>query len=379
MKMYGPTFDAMSDVSSGPDAQGDANVTMDAGDGGVGCPGITALLAGSSSSLVGASRVGDAALKVDVLSGGTNDRMAIVALGAGFLGVLRSPNDAIRATVFSTSWADPVVVASAVTRDAPALAAIQMSAHLVYQAKSNDQNVDFKFFHGTFSGGMWDSANDPVGGSGPSQSYGPRAPTMSALGAQLRIVQGGDDSVLYDQVWSGSWQAAMGHGMLQKTIPPVIVALNGGADDALVVFARNGDYKIMSTSHSGSGWSTPVLVDANAFLSGATNEPVALAALPNGKAVLVFRGTDSKPYVSFYDPMAMPPWTAPGALVSGTNPDVSSLPSIAPGVCGADIVVAFVESGMGVKLTKLTGTTWSAPELVPQSSAAAYVAVATHP
>jgi hypothetical protein len=34
---------------------------------------------------------------------------------------------------------------------------------------------------------------------------------------------------------------------------------------------------------------------------------------------------------------------------------------------------------MGVKLTKLTGNTWSAPELVPQSAAAAYVAVATHP
>ena len=378
MKMYGPSYDATPDAVPGPDSSGDATA-QDSGDGG-GCPGITALLAGSTSSLVGASRVGASSLKIDTLSGGTSDRIAIVPFGAGFVSVLRAANDAVQSTTFATSWADPVVIASAVTRDAPALAVagVQSAVHLVYQAKSSDVNVDYKFVHGTFMGGNWDAANDPVGGTGPSQSYGPRAPSAAASGAQLMIVQGGDNSVLYDQIWTGTWQMATGHGPIQKTIPPAIVALEGGTDDVLVVYPRDGDYKIMSTAHSGSGWSMPLLVDANAFLSGATNEPVSLAQIGNGKAVMVFRGTDSKPYFSLYDPMQGNKWTPPAALVSGTNPNVDSLPSVARAVCGADAIAAYVESGAGVKLTSLTGSTWSAPEQVPQSSAAKYVAVATH-
>lgn len=383
MKTYGPTYDAMPDAVLGPDTGPD--VATDSGMDAGACSGITALLAGSTSSLVGASRVGASALKVDVLSGNAGDRIAIAAFGAGFVGVVRAANDAVQSTTFATSWADPVVVASAVARDAPALAVlgVQSAVHLVYQAKSSDVNVDYKFFHGTFMGGNWDAANDPVGGSGPSQSYGPRAPAAAASGTQLMIVQGGDNSVLYDQVWTGTWQMASAHGPIQKTIPPTILALEGGTDDVLVVYPRNGDYKIMSTAHSvsadaGSGWSTAILVDANAFLSGATNEPVSLAPLGNGRAVMVFRGTDSKPYFCLYDPMQGSPWTPPAALVSAANPNVDSLPSVARGVCGADAIAAFVESGAGVKLTSLGGTTWSAPELVPQSSAAKYVAIATH-
>jgi hypothetical protein len=165
--------------------------------------------------------------------------------------------------------------------------------------------------------------------------------------------------------------------MIQKTIPPAALALQGGTEDLLVVYPRNGDYKITSTARSNNSWSMPILVDANAFLSGTANEPVSLAALGAGKAILVFRGTDSKPYFSLYDPKQANAWTAPAALVSGTNPNVDSLPSVATGVCGSDAVVAYVESGAGVKITSLTGSTWSAPEPVPQSSAAKFVAVST--
>jgi hypothetical protein len=242
-------------------------------------------------------------------------------------------------------------------------------------------SVDYKFFHGQFSNSAWDMASDPVGGSGPSQSYGPRAPSAAGVMNALVVVQGGDNSILYDQTWNGSWQMASPHpsAAVQKTITPAVVALTGGNEDLLVVYARDVDYKLMSTSRSGGNWSTPTLVDANAFLSGSTNEPVALAPMASGRAVMVYRGADSKPYFSIYDPSKTPAWTAPAALVSGANPSVDSLPSVAAGVCGADAVAAYVESGVGVKVTQLSSGMWSSPESVPMSSSAKYVAVATRP
>lgn len=382
-KTYGPVVEGGADGASAADA-GDASAPpeagTDAGDGG-GCAGLTALLAGGGSSLVGASRAGSGAFKVDVLTGGAADRLAVVAFGAGFLGALRAPNDAIQSTVFAASWADPAVVASAVTRDAPALAVSGNAAHLVYQAKSADAMVDYKYFHGTFTSGSWDAANDPVGGSGPSQSYGPRGPAAAVASMQLVVAQAGDDSKLYDQTLAGTWQAAVQHAgaTIQKTIPPAMIAMTGGSAELLAVYARDADYKIMSTARSSGTWSTPALVDANAFLSGSTNEPVALAPLAGGKAVMVYRGTDSKAYFSRFDPAQSPAWTAPAPLVSGTNPAVASLPSVATGVCGADAVAAYVETGVGAKVVTLAGSAWSAPDAVPQTSAAQFVGVATRP
>lgn len=373
MKVYGPTYDATSDSPANVDAAMDV-VQMESSSDAGSCSALTTLLAGSTSFLIGASRTGSSAFKIDMLSGTTSDRPAIVPFGNGFVGVLRAANDAVQSTTFATSWADPAVVAQSTTRDTPALAVVQNAVHLIYQDKN------FKFVHGTFASGMWNAANDPVGGNGNNQSFGPRAPSAAGAGMQLVIAQGGDDSVLYDQIWTGTWQAAASHmAPIQKTIPPTLLALQGGAQDLLIVYPRNTDYKIMATARANNTWTTPVLVDANAFLSGSTNEPVALAAIGGGRAVMVFRGTDSKPYFSLYDPKQGNPWTAPAALVSGTNPNVDSLPSIATGVCGADAVAAYVESGAGVKVTALTGSTWSAPEPVPQSSGAKFVAIATKP
>jgi hypothetical protein len=378
---YGPVYDAKADSppsgDGGPsDGGGDGTVPKDGSDDAGTCPSITGVIAGSTAGLFGAARTGGGAFMVQTLSGTLSDRPAIVPLGTGFIAALRTSTDAVQGTAFSASWVDPVAIGAAVTRDAPVLAAIGAAAHLAYQNKGG--NADYKYFHGQFSGSAWDGANDPVGGM-VNQSFGPRAPSAAGAGGKLVLVQAGDDSLLYDQTWSGTWAAASQHASaaIQKTIPPTITALDGGNEDLLVVYARNADYKIMSTARSNAVWSTPLLVDTNAFLSGSTNEPVALAPIGAGKAVMVYRGTDSKPYFSVYDPSKMPVWTAPAPVVGGTNPMVESLPSVAPGVCGADAIVAYAEVGGGVKVASMSGGAFGAPDAVPQTNGAKFVAVAT--
>lgn len=380
-KIYGPAYDAKADgpvaSDAGPlDAGGDGTLPADGGDDGGACSAPTVLLAGSTGGLVGAARTGTGAFLAQALSGSLADRPAIVPLGTGFVAALRTAGDAVQATAFSASWVDPIAIGSAIARDAPALAAVGAVGHLAYQAKGG--NVDYKYFHGQFSNGAWDAANDPVGGA-MTQSFGPRAPSAAAAGGSLVLVQAGDDSLLYDQTWSGSWAAASQHAnaAIQKTIPPAVVALEGGGEELLVVYARNADYKIMSLARAGNVWTTPVLVDANAFLSGATNEPVALAALAGGKALMVYRGTDSKPYFSVYDPGKVPMWTVPAPVIGGTNPSVESRPSVATGVCGADAVVAYAETAASVKVALFSGGGFGSPEAVPQTSGATYVAIAT--
>jgi hypothetical protein len=326
----------------------------------------TVLVGGSASSAFGASRTGTGAFALQTLSGTVKGRVALAPVGGGFLAVVRAQSDALQYTSFTASWADPASIASVTARDAPALAALGATGHAVYQAS------DFKFYRAGFTGSTWSPTAEVVGNP---QSFGPNAPSAAVSGQELVIALAGSDGNLYVQsltgsAWAGAVQVA--GGALQNTIAPTIVALTGGSADLMIVYARVSDYKIMSTVRSGGTWSTPALLETNAF----TNEPVALAGLPGGKAVLVYRGSDMKPYFSAYAPQAMPPWTAPAPLVASANPVVLSVPSVAPGTCGADAVAAWAEAG-GVRVSSLTGTAWGAPEAVNGTAGASDVAVGT--
>jgi hypothetical protein len=368
-KIYGPVYDATPDGPPPRDGAVDptdgAADASDAGTDATGCTSVTVLLGGSSAFAFGASRAGAGAFAVQNLSGTVKGRVGLAPLGGGFLAVVRAQSDALQYTSFSASWADPANVSTVTARDAPAVAASGAVGHAVYQAS------DYKFYRAGFVGGMWSPTAEPVGNP---QSFGPNAPSAAMIGQELVIAQAGNDGNLYVQSYTGSWAAAVqvAGGALVNTIAPTLVALSGGAADLMVVFARSGDYKIMSATRSGGSWSTPALLDTNAF----TNEPVALAALPGGRVVLVYRGSDMLPYWSLYTPGASPAWTAPLPLVTGTNPVVLSVPSVARGVCGADAVVAWAEAG-GVRVSTLTGSSWSAPEPVNGTAGATDVAVGT--
>jgi hypothetical protein len=381
-QVYGPSYDGGGDAADAtadaPADVGTPETGTDAGSDAPSCASIVAVVGGSSTSLFGAGGPASSALTADSLPGtladcgtsyGCADPVAIVRLGSGLLAALADSSGALQSTTFQASWADPAPVASASTIDGPSLATIGSVAHLLFQ------DASYKYVHAEYTASAWDSANDPVGGSGSSQSYGARAPGGAAAGTDLVAVQAGADSYLYDQTWNGSWQTAhkQGGAAVQNTIPPVVVALSGGGAELLAAYLRLSDYKVMAVARTSGTWGTPMLVDANAF----SNDPVALGALPGGKALLVFRGTDNKPYFSTWDGATT--WTAPAPVLTTNNPSVGSTPSIAPGVCGADAMVAWAESGGGVRVASFAGGAFGAPASVAGTSGAKFVAIGTLP
>lgn len=375
-KTYGPVFDAAvkdgaSDaavVDGGTDASSDADAQGDASN----CTATTALLAGNGSALVGASAKGTAALTGAALTGSVTDRVSVVPFGAGFLGVARAADDSIVSSLFGAgAWAAATTVGAVTTRDAPMLAVTGTTAHLAYQ-----QKADFKFYHGQYTGSAWDAATDPVG-VGVAQSYGPRGPGFAAVGTTPVVLQAGDDGFLYDRDYAGSaWSAAHQQAAtsVEKTLPPTLVALVGGSADLLGVYMRLTDFKIMSVTRTSGTWSAPVLLDVNAY----ANDPVNVAPMSGGRALLAYRGSDGKGYFSVYDPAKNPVWTVPAAI-GATAPLVESAPAIAPGVCGDDAVVAYAATGGSVNVTHFAGGTFGAAAPVSGTGAAKYVGIATQP
>ena len=375
-KIYGPVFDAAvkdgaSDaavVDGGIDASSDVGPQGDAST----CTATTALLAGNGSTLVGASAKGTAALTGAALVGSVTDRVSVVPFGAGFLGVARAADDSIVSSLFGAgSWAAATTVGAVTTHDAPMLAVTGTTAHLAYQQKG-----DFKFYHGQYTGSAWDAATDPVG-VGVAQSYGPRGPGFAAVGTTPVVLQAGDDGFLYDRDYAGSaWSAAHQQAAtsVEKTLPPTLVALVGGSADLLGVYMRLTDFKIMSVTRTSGTWSPPVLLDVNAY----ANDPVNVAPMSGGRALLAYRGSDGKGYFSVYDPAKNPVWTLPAAI-GGTAPLVESAPAIALGVCGDDAVVAYAATGGAVYVTHFVGGTFGAAAPVSGTGGAKYVGIATRP
>jgi hypothetical protein len=375
-KIYGPSYDGGSDALAQNDATADvaqndvvaSDVVTDAPS----CTSQIAFIGGNGTSAFGAggplANIASATIPGTLLD--CPKPVSIARLGTGLLAAIAQADGTLVSTPYQTSWADPAPVASAKTIDSPALTATAQAAHLVYQG------ADYKYYHAQYTQSAWDSATDPVGGSGSSQSFGARAPGAAAAGSDVVIVQGGSDAYLYDQAWNGSWQSAhkQGSAGVQSTISPAVIGLTGGASDLLASYLRNADYKVMAVARSSGTWtSSPMQIDVNAY----TNDPVALAPLPGGKALLVFRGTDQKPYFSTWDGATT--WTAPAPVLTNANPIVLSTPSVAPGVCGADAVVAWAESGGGVRWSTFTGGTFSSPQSLAGTSGSTFVAVATLP
>ena len=176
--------------------------------------------------------------------------------------------------------------------------------------------------------------------------------------------------MLYDRTFDGSWQAAHGQPgtAVDKSLPPTLVAMTGGSAELLAVYLRVTDFKIMSVTRTNGTWSTPAVLDVNAF----ANEPLALAPLAGGRAILAYRGSDQKGYFSVYDGSK---WTPPAPL----GVSVESTPSVAPGVCGADAFVAWAKTGGGVEVSRVESGAVGAPIAVSGTAGSKYVGVATRP
>ena len=382
-KTYGPTYDAATNdaapdvVSIDAATDVSADVEADAGTDASACSSTLALIAGSSTTLFTAAGSATSILTATAISGslldcgnnfGCANPVAMTRFGSGLLAVFASATGILDFTPYSASWAAPLAVGTASTIDGPSLAVIGTTTHLVYQGP------DYKYYHGRYTT-SWDAANDPVGGTGTNQSYGPRGPAAAAAGTTLVLVQGGSNSYLYDQDWTGSWAAAslQGGAAVQNTLPPSLTALSGGSSELLAAYLRSTDYKVMAVNRASGTWNTtPTLINTNAY----SNDPVALGTLPGGKALLVYRGSDMTPYWTMWDGTST--WTTPAAVLGGSNPQIQSVPSIAAGVCGADALVAWAGTG-GVTVVPFTAGVFGAPTSVLGTTGAKFVAIGTLP
>jgi hypothetical protein len=340
------------------------------------CTSTMAIVGGSATTAFATTWTLGAWAAAQTLSGSVVSVPAVVSNGSQYVGVLREANtNDIGYTVSGTTWSALAGVpaagsATATTGGPPALAVVDGAVHLVYWG------LDDKFYHGTYATGAWTPADDPVGGAS-TQSFGPSAPTAAGLASSFTIAQAGSNADVYAQSWDSSWSPAVpvatdGY----NTSSPRIVTLTGGSASQMIVYARDdntNDEALMYSVLTGSTWSTPALVDnATVF----TPNPVALAPLPGGGALLVYQGANGEGYFETYDGST---WTAPQPLVATSNPTLASPPQVAAGVCGTDAVVVLAESGTPLSVMTLTGGTWSTPVSISGTSGATYGAIATQP
>jgi hypothetical protein len=305
---------------------------------------------------------------------------AVTFLGSQLLGVVRTSSNALSAVTWSAgAWSSPTAIGAAAARDTPSITTLAGKAHVVFQG------TDYKFSHGTFSGGAWDAATDPVGGAAALQSFGPTTPQVAGVGTELVAVFSGDSSTdggtggLYDIRYSGSaWSGPTSHPSplsYFRANPAITALLAGGAMDLVAVYVDTTTRQLQWTGRLvNKTYTAPATVSVTAL----SDVGVSLAALANGKLALVFWGQDKKPYFTLGTVAGQAvSWSTPAALVSGTNPTLSSPPMVTAGVCGDDAVATYASGGSAM-VTRLRGTAWTAPEAIPTVTNALAAAGATH-
>jgi hypothetical protein len=123
-------------------------------------------------------------------------------------------------------------------------------------------------------------------------------------------------------------------------------------------------------------WNTAALIDDTAQ----TNDTPAVAALPGGKAIAIWRAVNKLAFYSIFDPGKVSPWSAPAELVAGANPALAATPVVAPAKCdGSDAVVAFSVEGAGVSVMHYAGGAWTGPFPVGGMNKLTYVGVGELP
>jgi hypothetical protein len=364
-------FTGIDAAPTDPDA-GDAGAPNDTA-----CIGKLVLLGGNAGGLYGAHYKGAGKFTVVSNSGAgasLSGPPAIVPLaGGGFGAVYRDATSALFAMTYTGAFSTPARVGVVVASDAPTLAALGANLHLLYRGG------DGKHYRGLFSAGAWDAADTAVT-SASVQSFGPSSPTVAVLpGDALTIAYAGADQMLYRQTLTSTPTTAVPQiGTTIATVRPELVAMVDGPRDALVVYASAGDYKLRSTARDAQTklWSDPILIDPNAY----TSEVISLAPMTRGRAMLVYKGANGKPYFSVYDPGAgaPSPWSVLAELVTGANPTVASSPAVALGACGEDAVAAFAQDNGGVAVLRYLGGAWTAPAMVPGLLNFTSVGIAEH-
>jgi hypothetical protein len=355
-----PPDDAGSDATPPPGDSGGQDTGVDAG----GCTDKTAVLAASATTFTQSVAAGTGAWTTGSVNGTFRGGAAVVPFGTGFHGVVIGAANALQWTAWSgASWSAPAAIGGIAVAGVPALATIGTSVHLVYR------DGTAKYFHGTFNAGAWDAALDPVGGAA-AQSFGPTGVGMdNVAGALLFAHAGGNNTNLFAEGLAAGTGKQIGTANTEALVPSLI-ALNGSANDAMVVYVHLGDFRVSWATRAAGTWTDHGAIDTTLFTG--TGIPVAAAALPGGKAVIAFQGSNGKAYAVTFDGTT---WALPA-----TNLDpgaLGGLPAVSPGACGDDAVVALPMASGAVKTARLKGGTWTTAADVTGTVASNVVAIAT--
>lgn len=278
--------------------------------------------------------------------------------------------------IMSTTWAneawspfaylDPTILSNA----EPAIATTRLSdhakvtAHLAYLGQNGKHSYTTLNAAGAFA--------LPV--QTISAETRKSAPSIAALGDDAAIAYLDPNGQPAAQVSSaGVWGTPVGLGGTSPIIAPVIVRLDSASPDLLVVFARGPlPSQLWYATRSGSVWSVSQPVG-----SITTNDRLSLAALPGGGAALGFRATGGEVSTAFFTG-SPPTWAAPTILTTPGTVTTEFAPSIAHGVAGATLELAYTSGGR-VFHTRLIAGKWTPPAQVGALAFYTQVRIASAP
>lgn len=152
-------------------------------------------------------------------------------------------------------------------------------------------------------------------------------------------------------------------------VAPRIVALQGATPQLLVVYVQSGTSQFGYRVWANSGW----LIGAMNL--GTTPARPALAALPDGRAILAYQGTNNRLYYAFHAPMG---WSVP-AEVSSVTEQLLAPPAVATGVGDAVVDLAYVTTGGLVRHVRYQDDAWSDPVDIGTFPGITHLALASAP
>jgi hypothetical protein len=276
-------------------------------------------------------------------------------VNGALVAVWRSRYDLIAWTKFEagqTALSPPFSVGFAITSQPPALVGKDASARLFYRAGEDVHN------EGTYTPAKgWDTADTTV----PSQPkiVGKSAPAAITMVAGDVIAFSGEDGTIATQSFtSGKWSDATkiegAQGLPHEA--PSLVALAGAADDALIVYQGTDLLLHWSTRETSTQkWAAPALVDTTTPSEGGPR----LAAMANGRAMLVWKSVSGAPWYSVFDAAKTPRWSSPAPLLPQENISVIHAPTVVSGRCGSDATAGFVSSDGTVRVALFRDGAWT--------------------
>jgi hypothetical protein len=332
------------------------------------CPTVVMIGAGSGSSFGAEYSPGGAWVPTSI-GGASTDGLALSIVGNKGVGLARFTSDGDKleyVTWTPGAWSAWKQVGGNTTRGRPAIDGTGTTAQAIFHGS------DFKYYYEAYdaAAGTWGNVETV----GNPQTSGATPAWLSVVSGNANVVfQDGTSSNVFKALarTNGTWGSVTPiDGNQNFKLSPTVVALSGTQDLlAISIVDATGQLLAFTRDKATGAWSASTAI-TNAF----TNAQVALSPMPNGGAMLAFRGTDGNLYYAVYSTGA---W---GNVTAFSNPNVAiaAPPALAHGVGTATAEIAFVKADNHAYHARYVANAWTAPVDVGATNVA-NVAIASAP